>query len=302
MADPEAIYNWRRLDNRITTSGQPTEPQLADIQALGVGHVVNLGLHTHEKALRDERGSLERLGISYIHIPVDFQNPTNQDFERFCAVMGELKDVPVHVHCIANYRVSAFFYRYRRDVLGMDDAAARAEMEAIWHPEGVWEAFCEPRGETARPVTIGINGMAHVILTVSRFEIAREFYRKLLPEFGMKVVHDGDKLFYCVGARTAIGIEPCDPALAGERFIQQRVGLHHLCLRARSRDDVDRCAALLKEIGATVVRGPMEGTWAPGYYYVLFEDPDGIRLEVNFVPGAGVLADGTEFNPTTGYV
>jgi hypothetical protein len=45
-----------------------------------------------------------------------------------------------------------------------------------------------------------------------------------------------------------------------------------------------------------------EGTWAPGYYYVLFEDPDGIRLEVNFVPGAGVLADGTQFNPTTGYV
>ena len=92
-------------------------------------------------------------------------------------------------------------------------------------------------------MTIEINGMAHVILTVSRFEVAREFYRKLLPEFGMKPVFDGDKLFYCVGARTAIGIEPCDPALAGERFVQQRVGLHHLCLRARSREDVDRCAA-----------------------------------------------------------
>ena len=39
-------------------------------------------------------------------------------------------------------------------------------------------------------MTIEINGMAHVILTVSRFEVAREFYRKLLPEFGMKVVHD----------------------------------------------------------------------------------------------------------------
>ena len=35
-------------------------------------------------------------------------------------------------------------------------------------------------------MTIEINGMAHVILTVSRFEVAREFYRKLLPEFGMK--------------------------------------------------------------------------------------------------------------------
>jgi hypothetical protein len=45
-----------------------------------------------------------------------------------------------------------------------------------------------------------------------------------------------------------------------------------------------------------------EGTWAPGYYYVLFEDPDGIRLEVNYVPGAGLLAEGTQFDPSTGYV
>ena len=59
-------------------------------------------------------------------------------------------------------------------------------------------------------MTIGINGMAHEILTVSRFEVAREFYRKLLPAFGMKPVFDGDGFFYCVGARTAIGIEPCD--------------------------------------------------------------------------------------------
>lgn len=141
MADPQSIYNWRRLDERITTSGQPTEPQLADIKALGVRHVVNLALHTHEKALPDERASLERLGIPYTHIPVDFQNPTEQDFEKFCAVLDELKDFPVHVHCIANYRVSAFFYRYRRDVLGWDDATARAEMEAIWRPEGVWADF-----------------------------------------------------------------------------------------------------------------------------------------------------------------
>jgi hypothetical protein len=43
-------------------------------------------------------------------------------------------------------------------------------------------------------MAIGINGMAHVVLTVSRFELAREFYRRLLPEFGMKPVYDGDKL------------------------------------------------------------------------------------------------------------
>ena len=144
-ADPESIYNWHRLDERLTTSGQPTEAQLADIHALGIGHVVNLGLHTHEMALPDEAASAAALGMTYIHIPVDFQNPTEADFTRFCDVMDELKDWPVHVHCIANYRVSAFFYRYRRDVLGMDEGRARADLEKLWQPTEVWAAFIAPK-------------------------------------------------------------------------------------------------------------------------------------------------------------
>jgi protein tyrosine phosphatase (PTP) superfamily phosphohydrolase (DUF442 family) len=141
MADPQTIYNWRRLDDRITTSGQPTESQLTDIHALGVRHIVNLGLHSHEKALPYEAASVSRFGMTYIHIPVDFHNPTDRDFYQFCSVMEHLKEVPVHVHCIANYRVSAFFCRYRRDVLEMNEAQARADMEQIWKPEGVWAAF-----------------------------------------------------------------------------------------------------------------------------------------------------------------
>jgi len=142
-ADPETIYNWRRLDQRITTSGQPTEPQLAELAALGVRHVVNLALHTHEKALPDEAASVSRLGMTYTHIPVDFTNPSNEDFERFCAVMERFENEPVHVHCIANYRVSAFMYRYRRDVLHVDEREARQEMEAVWHPDGVWATFVD---------------------------------------------------------------------------------------------------------------------------------------------------------------
>ena len=150
-------------------------------------------------------------------------------------------------------------------------------------------------------MTIEVNGVAHVILTVSRFDEARAFYGKLLPRLGLKPVFDGERLFYCIGGRTAIGIQPCAEAHRGERFVQQRVGLHHLCLRARSRADVDACFALLQEIGARIVHGPEQGSWAPGYYSVLFEDPDGIRLEVNFVPGAGVLQEGVKFNPSEGY-
>jgi len=148
---------------------------------------------------------------------------------------------------------------------------------------------------------IEINGMAHVILTVASFEEAAVFYGKLMPFLGAKQVFQGEDFAYWVGGRTALGIQRCEEAHRGEKFVQLRVGLHHLCFRACSRADVDQAAAFLKDIGAKIVRGPLTGDWAPGYYYVLFEDPDGIRVEINFVPGAGVLAPGVEFNTGRDY-
>ena len=144
---------------------------------------------------------------------------------------------------------------------------------------------------------IEVNGMAHVILTVSQYDKAREFYSRLMPALGLENVFDGSDMCYFVGGRTALGLQPCKPEYAEERFVQGRVGLHHICFRARSREDVDRVAALLEEMNAHIVSPAMEGLWAPGYYYVLCEDPDGIRVEVNFVPGQGVLADDARFNP-----
>jgi hypothetical protein len=98
-----------------------------------------------------------------------------------------------------------------------------------------------------------------------------------------------DGFFSCVGARTAIRIDPVTL-----RWLGNRVGLHHLCLRARSREDVDRCAALLKEMNATIVRGPMEGSWAPGYYYVPHCHINGLRLpSSSLVPQSSGKGKGT---------
>jgi catechol 2,3-dioxygenase-like lactoylglutathione lyase family enzyme len=142
---------------------------------------------------------------------------------------------------------------------------------------------------------IEVNGVAHVILTVSSFEKALAFYRRLMPAFGMQKVFENEKFAYWVGGRTALGIQRCEDDYRSETFVQYRVGLHHLCLRAKSREDIDKAAETLREMGAAIVRGPQEGDWAPGYYYVLFEDPDKIRLEVCFVPGSGLLDKGQSF-------
>ena len=136
-----------------------------------------------------------------------------------------------------------------------------------------------------------INGIAHVMLTVSNFDACRPFYEKLLVFLGLKPVINMDGMLYCVGGRTAVGIVKADDAQRNERFVQLRVGLHHVCFRARERSDVDALYTFLVEQGAKIIHPPEEGPWAPGYYSVLFEDPAGIRLEMNHVPGKGWLAD-----------
>jgi len=131
-----------------------------------------------------------------------------------------------------------------------------------------------------------VNGIAHIFLTASNFERSLDFYRKLLPFLGLNPVIETETTYYCVGGRIAVGISAPSAEHAGAAFEQKRVG-HHLCFRARERADVDELHAFLLTLGAKIIRAPREDQWAPGYYSVLFEDPDGIRLELNYVPGKG---------------
>lgn len=138
---------------------------------------------------------------------------------------------------------------------------------------------------------ISPNGIAHIQLTVCDVAASRPFYYKLLHEtFGMAIQYDvAGLVFYCIGARTGVLIRAAAPEHRDAPFDQWRVGLHHFCFRLRSREDVDALHAAMAEFGARIVRAPEDGAWAPGYYSVLFEDPDGIRIEGVFIPGSGNL-------------
>jgi catechol 2,3-dioxygenase-like lactoylglutathione lyase family enzyme len=135
-----------------------------------------------------------------------------------------------------------------------------------------------------------VNGIAHIQLTVTNVKESTKFYEPFLHFLEMKTLIQTDEFFYCIGSRTGIAICQVDPELEGGRFVQRRVGLHHLCLRAREREDVDEICDFVKSLGVTIVHPPREDAFAPGYYSVLLEDRDGIRIEVNHVPGKGHLA------------
>lgn len=142
MTDLPHILNWRRITSQITTSGQPTEAQMAELKSLGISHVINLGIHHDGKgALADEPATVAGLGLTYIYIPVDFENPTDADYEAFKHALAAHAGRQIHVHCIYNARVSAFFYRYAKDGLGVSASDAFDNMQSIWRPGEDWADF-----------------------------------------------------------------------------------------------------------------------------------------------------------------
>lgn len=151
MADPDDIRAWQRLSERVTTSGRLQEHDPARLAAIGVRHVINLAPAEHPEALPGAEAAFAALGVAYTHIPVPFDAPTEEHYRAFVTAL-EAAEEPVHVHCIANWRVSAFFYRWHRDACGMAEPEARALMERQWSPETnehedapTWAAFIGER-------------------------------------------------------------------------------------------------------------------------------------------------------------
>jgi protein tyrosine phosphatase (PTP) superfamily phosphohydrolase (DUF442 family) len=136
--------NFRKVNERLLTSGQPNESQLASARAAGVEVVINLALHDDPRySLRDEPGTVESLGMTYVHIPVQFGAPTEADLLAFFAAMGAHRGRLLLVHCGANYRVSVFLGLYNMLMLGQPRDEAFALMDSVWKPNPVWTQFIE---------------------------------------------------------------------------------------------------------------------------------------------------------------
>jgi len=137
----EGIYNYHVITSTVTTSGQPSEEQFELIKEAGYNSVINLAPHSAENSLENEALLIKQLGLKYTHIPVNFKNPTNEDFEKFVTSMNESESEKTWIHCAANMRVSAFIYKYRLEVLNHDATQAEADLAKIWEPFGVWKQF-----------------------------------------------------------------------------------------------------------------------------------------------------------------
>ena len=139
-----AIHNYRAVDDRLGTSGQPTQAQLADVARAGFTTVINLALHDDPRySLADEAGAVRSLALDYVHIPVQFAAPKQSELLAFFDAMDARTEEKVWVHCAANYRVTAFLGLYRMVRQGWPRERACELMDGLWKPNDVWAAFIE---------------------------------------------------------------------------------------------------------------------------------------------------------------
>src|SRR4051812_128497 len=142
------IYSFCAVGAKLGTAGQPTPEQLRVVREAGFEAVVNLALPTSDNALAHEGSVVTGLGMSYVHIPVDFKNPAAQDFHAFCRVMDAFEGRRVFVHCAANMRVSAFLFLHRVLHQKVPVAEAERDLHAIWQPDEVWSRFIRNQFES----------------------------------------------------------------------------------------------------------------------------------------------------------
>jgi uncharacterized protein (TIGR01244 family) len=141
----EEIYNYRKVDDQFITGGQPTAEQLKSAAEEGVRTVINLATFNPQHSLDDEAGLVKSLGMTYHHVPVEWERPTESDFEAFEQVIKQPAEGKTLIHCAANFRVTAFYTLYALKHLGWSETQAESFRASIWEGSNypVWEKFID---------------------------------------------------------------------------------------------------------------------------------------------------------------
>lgn len=133
------ILNYVKINELISTSGQLKIEELELIANEGFEVVINLAVPTTSNALENEDKIVSSLNMSYIHIPVDFENPKISDLKLFLNILQALGANKVWIHCAKNYRVSAFMYVYHKYILHTPFEQIDLSIFDIWQPSLIWQ-------------------------------------------------------------------------------------------------------------------------------------------------------------------
>jgi len=128
---------------QLVTSGQPSANALADLKTLGFEAVIYLAPPTVSDAVHDEQLIVTQQGLTFINIPIKFDNPSEADFEIFSSILQGLGNRKTLIHCQVNLRASSMVFLYRVIVLKEDPRLAYEAVSGVWVPDGPWRRLIE---------------------------------------------------------------------------------------------------------------------------------------------------------------
>lgn len=138
----EKSYNFRKVNVQVTTSGVVPVDVLKTLSKEGYEVVINLLPEDHEHSVPNEKQIVESQGIDYFYIPVVFTEPRLAELEEFLSRMKAIDGKKVHIHCAANWRVSAFYSVFSVLNGSWNQVEAQEFITTTWNPKE-HPAWCE---------------------------------------------------------------------------------------------------------------------------------------------------------------
>lgn len=137
------IKNYYKINDLLSLGGQPTEEQLKALSRDGFKIILNLATISPRNSLPNEANSVRSFGMIYYHLPVEWGNPTEYDFELFENMMRQLAGEKMFIHCASSFRATAFYSLYALKHLGWDEEQAKQVMAPVWEGSNypIWENF-----------------------------------------------------------------------------------------------------------------------------------------------------------------
>lgn len=135
------LENYQVNTPQMVSSGLPNSEQFEKLKAIGVSKVIDLipGDRTEESRL------MKALDLSYHNIPVEWENPTIENFDDYASTMNRYNSSEgiTLTHCRLNWRGAVFTYLYRVTQLNEPEELAKQDLLLIWEPNEIWQDFID---------------------------------------------------------------------------------------------------------------------------------------------------------------
>jgi len=135
------IPNYRAYSPTLSSSGQPSAEQLEAVKEAGFERVIFLAYADSNGSLPNEDHIVERLGMQFAQVPVDWEAPQASDFYTFAAIIKQAPESRTLVHCQVNFRASTFSFLYRVLYDGVPVDQAKDDLNSVWVPNETWRAL-----------------------------------------------------------------------------------------------------------------------------------------------------------------